>query len=236
MIKLYSFGQAFNLADPSPFVVKVDLHLKVNDIKFESIPDVNNLQKSPKGKLPFIDDDGTIIADSNFIVEHLKQRYNADVDSWLNETQKATAYLISKSIEENLYWCLVHSRWLDKDTWPIIKKNFFDGMPFPLNKIVPILAQRKVKKNINGHGLGLHNEQEIMSIAQQSLKSLSILLGNKPYYFDERISSLDICVYSMIANLTQSSIDNEMSKMAREFDNLVTFTQRIKNEYYPELE
>lgn len=236
MIKLYSFGPAFNLADPSPFVVKVDLHLRANRIEFESIPSTNNLQKSPKGKLPFIDDNGTIIADSGFIIKHLKQQHNADIDSWLDEQQKATAYLINKSLEENFYWSIVHSRWIDKETWPIVREKFFGSMPFPLNKIVPIVAYQRVNRNIKGHGLGLHSSEEIMSITKDSLTNLSTLLGDKNFFFDKRISSLDICVYAMISNLTQSSIDNKMSRMAREFENLVSFTQRIKNEYYPELD
>ena len=236
MIKLYSFGQAFNLADPSPFVVKVNLHLKANSIEFEDIPSADNLQKAPKGKLPFIDDNGTIIADSSFIVEHLKQQHNADIDSWLSEKQKATAHLMSKSLEENFYWCIVHSRWICQDTWPTVRAQFFDSMPFPLNKIVPIVAHKRVRNNIKGHGLGRHSDEEIMGIAKRTLESLSILLGNKPFYFGDKISSLDICVYAMVANLTQSNIDNEMSTMAREFKNLVAFTTRIKNEYYPELD
>jgi len=236
MIKLYSFGTAFNLADPSPFVVKVDLHLRVNNIEFESISNVNNLQKAPKGKLPFIDDNGTIISDSSFIVEHLKQKYNADVDSWLDEQQQATAHLISKSLEENFYWCIVYSRWIAEDTWPIVKEKFFGSLPFPISAIAPIIAQRNVRRSIKGHGMGRHNDTEIMSIANKTLQSLSTLLADKPYFFGDKISSLDICAYSMVANLTHSTIDNKMSQMGKSFENLVTFTQRIKNEYYPKLD
>ena len=235
MIKLFSFGTAFNLADPSPFVVKADLHLRANNIQFESIPSVDNLQKAPKGKLPFIDDNGTIIADSSFIVEHLKQQHSADIDSWLNEKQKATAYLISKSLEENFYWCIVHSRWINDDTWPIVKQNFFGSLPFPLNKIIPMVAQKKVRNNMKGHGMGRHSDAEIMVITKHTLQNLSVLLDNQPYFFGEKISSLDICAYAMVANLTHSTIDNEMSRMCKTFDNLVEFTQRIKNQYYPGL-
>jgi len=32
------------------------------------------------------------------------------MDSWLSPEPHAVAYLIGKSLEENLYWCLVHSR------------------------------------------------------------------------------------------------------------------------------
>lgn len=62
MIKLYGFGQAFGVADASPFVVKVDLFLKLSGIEFEYIGDFNQLKKSPKNKLPFIDDNGKKLA------------------------------------------------------------------------------------------------------------------------------------------------------------------------------
>jgi hypothetical protein len=56
MIKLYSFGPSFGVADPSPYVLKVDVYMRMANIEFTSVPDVKNLQKAPKGKLPFITD------------------------------------------------------------------------------------------------------------------------------------------------------------------------------------
>jgi len=234
MITLYGFGPSFNLADPSPFVTKIDLYLRIHNIDYKMIADSNSLQKAPKGKLPFIDDDGTIIADSYFIIEHLKEKYGADIDKGFNEKQKATAYLMAKSLEENLYWCIVHSRWINEDTWPIIKNEFFGSMPFPLNKIVPIVAQKSVRKNIEGHGLGRHSDQEIMQIAERSLKSLSALLANKAYFFGDNMSSLDVTAYAMISSLTQATLKNPMNTMAKKFENLVAYAERIQKEYYPE--
>lgn len=236
MITLYGFGPSFNLADPSPFVAKVDLYLRIHNIEYKVIADSNSLQKAPKGKLPFIDDDGTVIADSYFIIQHLKEKHGADIDEWLNEKQRATAYLMKKSLEENLYWCIVHSRWIHEETWQKIKENFFGSMPFPLNKIVPIVARKTVRKNLNGHGLGRHSDEEILHIAEQSLQSLSILLGNKPYFFGEKISSLDVTAYVMISSFTQATLENPTNTMAKKFNNLVAYAERIKKEYYPELD
>ncbi|MEA1888330.1 MAG: glutathione S-transferase family protein, partial [Pseudomonadota bacterium] len=62
MIKLYGFGNNFGVADASPFVLKVDAYMRMAGIQFENIPGLVNLRKAPKGKLPFIDDNGKIIA------------------------------------------------------------------------------------------------------------------------------------------------------------------------------
>ena len=145
MIKLFSIGPAFGLPDQSFFVSKVDSYLRINGIAFESVPDVNELSVDPKQKQPFIEDKGKVIADSAFIIDHINSQYNVTLDNELTDEQRAMAYLISKSLDENLYWCIVYSRWIDGDVWPIIRANFFDALPFPLNKVIPIVARRSTK-------------------------------------------------------------------------------------------
>ena len=60
MITLYAFGPAFGLPDPSPFVTKAEVLLKMAGQPYRT--DVNGFNKAPKGKLPYIDDDGERIA------------------------------------------------------------------------------------------------------------------------------------------------------------------------------
>jgi len=235
MIKLYGFGPAFGLIDPSPFVTKVNLYMTVCEIEFESVNNSNNLQKAPKTKLPFIEDNGELVCDSTFIIDHLKSKYSADLDDWLTDEQRALTQLLGKSLDENFYWCIVYSRWVNDDTWPIIKERFFGPMPFPMNKIVPIVARRLTKKSIIGHGMGRHSDDEVQEIAKRSLISLSILLGDKPYFFGDKISSFDITAFAMISSLTLSKIDNQMSRLAKSFTNLDEYTRRIKAHYYPEI-
>ncbi len=235
MIKLYTFGPAFGLIDPSPFVAKVHLFMTLNKIAFETESDARLLAKAPKKKFPVINDDGKIIADSSFILKHLSEKYKIDMDASLNDTQRATAYHIGKSLEENLYWCLVHSRWMNDDTWPIIKQQFFNDLPFPLNKIVPAVVRNGTRKRINGHGMGAHTDDEINAIANESFASVSTLLGNKAYLFGDTISTLDLIIFAQIGAFTLSIIDNKAARIAKEYDNLVGLTQRIQHAYYPKL-
>ena len=91
MIKLYGFGKAFGVVDASPFVVKVDLFFRLAEIDFEYISDFNQLKKSPKNKFPFIDDNGTKVGDSAFILKYLTEKYDIKLDVHLDETQKSTS-------------------------------------------------------------------------------------------------------------------------------------------------
>ena len=232
MIKLYGFGAGFELSDVSPFVMKVDLLLKVSKLEYQTIVQSSNLGKAPKAKLPFIDDAGVIVADSLFIIDHLKTKYAIDLDQWLSAEQVALGQLFTQSLEGNLYWCVVHSRWLQDDTWPILRDNLFASVPLPLRGMVASLIRNKVKKQLYAQGIGRHSPQEILDIAERSLSSLSTLLGDQRYFFGEQISNFDLTAYAIISAAGMSNIDNPTSRKTAEFDNLIQYAKRIKAQYY----
>ncbi|MGV6853152.1 MAG: glutathione S-transferase family protein [bacterium] len=232
MIKLYGFGANFGLFDASPFVVKVDAFMRMAGIEHTFNGNVANLQKAPKGKLPYIDDDGTIVADSELIIDHLVNKYGDKLDSELTEQQKAIAYLIRKSLDENFYWTIVYSRWIDEQSWPDIREGFFGKMPFPLKVIVPIVARRGVQKAIHGHGIGRHDKAEIQQICEKTLDSLSKMLGDQEWFLSDKPSSLDASVYAFVGSLVLMDYDNPFNQMAKKYDNLVAFCERIQMKYY----
>ena len=83
MITLYGFGPGLGMYDPSPFVLKVAAFLRLANIDYQYNGNVNYVFKAPKKKLPYLDDNGTIVCDSTFIICHLKDRYASDFDSHL---------------------------------------------------------------------------------------------------------------------------------------------------------
>lgn len=233
MITLYCFGANFGVYEPSPFTLKVDTFMRMAGLPFESNSEGNNLRTAPKDKLPYIDDEQKRIADSFFIIQHLQQNHPVILDDWLSEDQKAQAHLMCKSLDENFYWCIVHSRWVHDETWKIVKQAFFGNLPFPMNTLIPMIVRRGVKRNLHGHGLGRHSEKEILNLAQASLNSMSQLLGEKPYIFGNKPCSLDATIYAFLAQVILTNIDNALTHKAREYANLVQYCERIQQQYYP---
>ncbi len=232
MIKLYSFGPAFGVPDPSPFVMKVDAWLRMSGMPFEHISNVANLRKAPKGKLPFIDDDGKIVADSHLIINYLHKQYGSPLDEGLSREQRAMATLVGKSLDEQLYWCLVYSRWVRPDTWPLVKETFFNAVPAPMRGIVCWVAQRRVKRSLYLQGFGRHSDEEILAMTTEMFQALSDLLGDKTYFLGEKPSTLDATAYGFLCEFILSDIHNSFSERARRFDNLVRYCGRIRDEYY----
>ncbi|EPJ43442.1 MAG: hypothetical protein OFPI_43020 [Osedax symbiont Rs2] len=232
MIKLYSFGENFSVIDPSPFVLKVDAYLRMANIEYETIASMANLKKAPKGKLPFIDDNGVIISDSQLIIEHLKQHSAQDLDRQLTAQQRAICYLVTKSLDENLYFILVYSRWCRDDSWPLIKQAFFGQMPFPIKQIVPNILRKKVIKGLHGQGLGRHSNSEIQQMLKQNLQSLSDLLADKQYFIADKPCSLDASAFAFLAAFILVDLDNPYNQIARQYSNLVDYCNSIQQRYY----
>jgi glutathione S-transferase len=191
-----------------------------------------NVMRAPKRKLPWIDDDGTVVADSSFIVDHLKARYGDALDGRLAPLQQATALAFQRLFEENLYWAVLYTRWVDAAGWAVTRPAFFGTLSAPLAWIVPPLARSGIVKELRGHGMGRHTAAEIMQIGCRDLSAVAELLGNQPYMLGAEPSSLDATAYAFLANVLWVPVDSALQRHARSRPQLEAYCQRMKTRYY----
>jgi glutathione S-transferase len=123
---------------------------------------------------------------------------------------------------------------MKEETWQSIRQAFFSSMPWPLRLIVPTLIRRGVKGALKKQGIGRHSEEEILSIAERTLESVSVLLADKPYIMGDTVCSLDATVYAFLASLILVDLDDPFTQNARKYQNLVDYCQRIQQQYYSE--
>src|SRR5215468_10085743 len=164
MITLYTFGPAFGLPDPSPFVTKVDVLLKMAGLSFRT--DTGGFRKAPKGKLPYI-------ADSTFIRWHIEKKYGFDFDRGLEREQRATAWAFEKMAEEQLYWAVVNERWMNDGNFRKGPARFFQPVPAPLRPVVVGMVRRQIRKTLHGQGTGRHSEAEVTALATRSIEAIA---------------------------------------------------------------
>jgi len=231
MIKLFQFKPAFGLPNASPFCMKLETYLRMAGLPYEC-PRGADLRKSPKGKLPYIEDGSKCVADSSFIIEYLKQTYGDTLDAQLSERERAQALAIRRLIEENLYWAAIYARWIEDQGFAATRKVFFDGMPPPLKQLVPHLARRAIRQELYGHGMGRHSREEIYAIGCQDIRALAQLLGDQPYFMGDNPTSLDATAYAFIANLLNSPVASPLTDEAKKHANLDAYCQRMKARYF----
>ncbi|RDD41082.1 Failed axon connections-like protein [Trichoplax sp. H2] len=230
LVVLHGANPGSSIVNPSPYVLKLQTFLRM--AKIEYVFDRNN-PMGRKGKMPWIELDGDAYCDSTFIIEHLTKKFNVSIDRSLSEQQKAVARVIQKTIEENTIWAtIIYNRLIEEADWFVnmMKFPWFVGVIFKLFFVPP------VKKNLYGHGIGRHTPQEIRHIARGDLAALSALLKDKSFFLGDQPTTIDACVFSFTANiiygLRPGSWPNEMIKS--EFPNLVAFTNRMKENYWPD--
>ena len=232
MLTLFNFGPAWGLPDPSPFCLKVDAYLRATGLAFRVESGMQNLRRAPKGKLPYLRDGDEVIADSAFIIGYLKARYGDPLDAHLSDRERAVSHAFIKMLDENLYWCVVHARWIDAAGWREARQQFFGALPMPLRLLLPALARRGVARSLHHHGLGRHGAAEIAVIAGRDLQSLSDLLGAQAYFFGDRISTLDVVAFAFLAECIETPVGGGLGERARSFANLVDFVGRLRTRLY----
>jgi glutathione S-transferase len=236
MIKLHGFGTNLGVMDASPFVVKADVFLKMSGLEYKNISGIRNMKKAPKGKLPYIsvedDKQSILVADSQAIIDYLTKQYQLPLDEHLTQEQRAQAYLMTKSLDENLYWCLLYCRWNLEETWTTVHKAFFSKMPFWLRTIVPMVYRRTVKKALYAQGMGRHSYDEVTDIADKSFEALANVLADKAYFFGDNPSSFDATAYAFLCQFITAQCPNKLNDKAKSYDNLVGFCRRIEKQYY----
>ncbi len=232
MITLYSFGPYFGLPEPSPFTMKTEVQLKMAGLAFAS--EHGGLDRAPKHKLPFIDDDGTVVADSTFIRAYIEKTYAVDLDRNLSAKQKALAWTIERMLEDHLYWAVVHARWTDEENFAKGPSQFFDAAPEAMRGAIREQGRQSVMTTLHGQGFGRHACEEVAGLARRSFDALSVQLDGQPYLFGEHPSGADATAFGLLAGALCPLFESKVRDAAEANPNLVAFKDRMMAKYYPD--
>lgn len=234
MITLYQFSPTWDIPNLGQFNVKVETYLRMTKSPYKVVASLP--LKAPKGKLPYIEDDGQVIADSRFIIEHLKAKYGDSLDKDLSAEQCAIMTAMQRLLEEHLYWVGMYARWQYSDAnWHHNKQAIFGSMP-PLIRDIAAALYRKliIEKQIYGHGMGRHNADEIFHLGAVDLDAVSAFLGNKPYFMGNAPTSLDASAFGILINTVRTPIASPLQQHALSLKNLPAYCDRMMTEFYPE--
>jgi glutathione S-transferase len=231
MISLYGFGAGFGLPEISPFVTKTEVQLKMAGLSYRkerAMPPA-----SPKGQLPFIDDEGQSVADSTFIRAHIERRYGFDFDAGLDLQQRAQAWAFERMIEHHLYRALVGARWVDHENFARGPTHFFDGAPEHLRDKLREDAQFRVAENYLLSGLGRHAPDDDTDLAVRSLFALSVQLADKLYLMGDKPCGADATAFGALAGILTPFFSSKLRERAEQFANLTAYVDRMMLAYYP---
>ncbi|XP_014247850.1 failed axon connections [Cimex lectularius] len=244
VVYLFQFSRTPVIPSLSPYCLKAETYLRLADIKYENV-DHKTKFKSKKGLLPFIELNGEEIADSAVIIKELGQKFGKDLDAGLDNNQKNISHAMISMIENHLFWVVMW--WRTKHPDNIIKGykmnlQHFLGSKIPLgvlNFFFKLSYSRKGWKKVKAHGIGVHKPEEIMEFGQNDLKVLSEILADKPFFFGDEPTTLDVVAFANLAQIY--FIEKDMHYPLQEFmqencANLVGHVNRMKDRCFPDWE
>jgi len=211
--------------------MKLELYLRMTGLPYNNRYTLD-LQRAPKGKLPWIDDDGAVIADSGLIIDYLKQKYGDPLDAELDQAQRGQAVAITRLLEEHLYWAVVHGRWISTPGWELTRQAFFGALQWPLRVIIPRVARRGIRAELHGHGMGRHTPEQISALGISDIDALAALLGEQAYFLGERPTSVDATAAAFLANIVMVPIETPIKAAAVGHANLLAYGQRMARQYF----
>lgn len=208
MIMLYQFPGAWGLSSLSPFCIKVETYLRLTGLPYETR--TGDSRKAPKGKLPYIEDDGTVVADSTLVIEHLKRRHGDPLDQDLDAAQRATGRMVQRMLEEGTYFSGLWSRWADPENWPGFSEVIKPMFPRVIGPLLLAFVRSQVIKSLEAQGTGRHSREQIYAMGRADLEALAALLENRPFLLGDEPTSFDATAYAFVANLVRPTLPRGM--------------------------
>lgn len=230
MIILYGSTAYFGLPDPSPFVTKAEVLLKMSGLPYENKE--MSFKQAPKNKVPYIGDEGRLIADSYFIRHHMETRYHIDFSGGYSTDEQARAWTIERMLEEHFYWFLVHDRWANDENFERGPRQFFLKAPAPVRPFVTWMVRRIVNKALHAQGTGRHNDAERLELAKADVDAVSVFLGNKPYLLGDRICGADATVFSFMLGASCPLFESDIRRHIEQKTNIMDYVARLNGEFY----
>ncbi|PIO74276.1 hypothetical protein TELCIR_03714 [Teladorsagia circumcincta] len=207
-VYLYQFPRSPVMPNLSPFCLKVETFLRVNDIKYEVIGSYR--QRSTRGLLPFIELNGRQIADSQVIIWELQKHFKLEVSALLQD----------KSVLNG----------------PSFMSRSVSGLPLPAfatNWMAKRFSET-IRKRVDGV-LGRLSRDELRELLRRDIRAIDDVLQDKKFLFGGKMTVTDCAVFAQLAvtyylpyrQLITDLLDDEFPRVRH-------YVQRIRNHYYPE--
>ena len=233
-IRLFAFGSGWGVpfSTGAPFPLKLATWLRMAEIPFDFVV-ANDPSKGPKGKSPWIEHGTMRMGDSGLIIEYLQKQFGIDLDAHLDAHQRAIALSVRRMLEEHFHQCFEHQLFFGRGGEKRLQE-FAATMPIPLRWLVPTVLKRAFTKQLYARGIGRHSQDVIIAQGKSDLDAVAELLGDQPYFFGDRPSSIDACVFGFLGVSLYVAGDNPLFRYGASIESLMRYCERMRARYFPE--
>ena len=215
----------------SHFCLKLETYLRMVGLPYRT--EVGYPMLGPKGKVPWVEDGGVLISDSNLIIKRLEARSNDPLDRTLSPLDHAHGLALRRMVEEHTYFAVLWLRWTGSASWPFMRAYFEALIPPEMDTEEVIESARTgILEAVRAQGVGRHTHAEIVDLAVRDMTALSVHLSDRPYFLGDAPTSYDCSLYGTLAQVLWSPWEAEDKAHLQSLPNLAAFCERIRDRYW----
>ncbi|MFO0745928.1 MAG: glutathione S-transferase family protein [Myxococcota bacterium] len=229
-MRVYSMPGNDRVATVSPFSLKLETWLRMFGVPHERVDAM--FQQSPNGHLPFIEHEGERLTDSARIIAYTKNAFGIDPDAGLSASERALATLVTNALEEGFKFVRVYDTFVDDANFERAKAYVCARLPTELHEVVPAGIRKTMLEKLAHQGMATLTRDEVHAKGASIIAAVAALLGDTPFFFGQRPTTLDATVYGFLATQLRGLVESPVCDAVRAHPNLVDFLQRIDSRYW----
>lgn len=234
ILTVYVFKGSGSTISSSPFTTKILTFLRLCGIP-HNVKEAD-MQKAPKGKVPYLVHGENIVGDSQLMIRYLENTFDLNEMSKilfnskeynnlltkqfipfsnLTKQQQAQSDMIRLMCEGELYWGLVSIRWFGTQgigrsevLWKNTMKSYFSAIPAFIRPILCAMIRTQLFGDAWGQGLIRHSPDDQIYFIKRDLNALSTILSsnNNKFMLGDFPTEVDCIVFGTIEPLSDDSL------------------------------
>ena len=231
-LKLFQFPRLLSVPNLSPFCCKLETWLRMTGIPYEVV-DTPDPRKAPKGKVPFIEDAGLRIGDSSLIIDHLRKTRGIDPDAHLTPTQRATALLVQRTLEEHYAFVILYTHFIRDAGWQHTRVAF-DNVPAPIRPLIARMVRGRMRKLLWAQGILRLSDTDIIESGLQDWRAVLAVMSGDRFFFGEEPTGVDAIVFGTLAPTIFTPIESPIRDFLRSQPACLAYAERMRARFFPE--
>lgn len=243
-LKVFSYPSVPYVYQLSPFALKLESWLRLAGVPYDVAV---TMDMGPKGKVPYIEfGDGEQVGDSNVLIAKLTPTCaGGGPDAGLTKHQLAVGHSVMRMLEEHtiqiIFWwryCKhlpTFSQDLQVKERVLVKPYSYCCIAGPFMKLWHWMLPREFGDKFQKRGLAAHSDEELIGFCNQDLRAISDLLGDGPFFFGQKATSVDCALFAHLANFLYLPMHFPQKDFVKEeCPNLLQFLERFKQDFWPD--
>jgi len=215
----------------SPFCAKVELYLQMIGAPYEARPTLS-AAGGPRKKLPWIEDGGARVADSEVILDHLRRTRGDPLgEERIPLAARQVHHLVRRTAEESLYFVVVAERWQDPAMYAAYTRDLLTSVPAVGRPLVAAMARRMLTRQLWEQGTGRHPLPEALARGARDIEALAWALGEEPFFAGDAPAGIDAAVWGALANIWFVPQEGVLRRAVGAHPALVGWLERVADRY-----